>query len=133
MAILTFPDAEQLVVDFLKNRAELTGVIVDSRPPAGFDGTQKVVLVSHMGGAWVDDQHLDQPLLDLEAYGPDKPTAHTVALSARACVLELADTVYGSAAVVDVSEADGPRWLPDYTRSAANRYRSTIRLLLRLG
>lgn len=133
VAILTFPDAEQLVVDFLKNRAELTGVVVDSRPPAGFDGTQKAVLVSHMGGAWVDDQHLDQPLLDLEVYGPDKPTAHTVALSARACVLELADTVYGSAAVVDVSEADGPRWLPDYTRSAASRYRSTIRLLLRLG
>ncbi|GAA2395816.1 hypothetical protein GCM10010420_21700 [Streptomyces glaucosporus] len=133
MAILTFPDVERLVVDFLENRAELAGVVVDNRPPAGFDGTQKAVLVSRMGGAWVDDQHLDEPLVDLEVYGPDKTTAHTVALSARACVLELADTVYGGAVVVDVSEADGPRWLPDHNRPAGNRYRSTIRLLLRLA
>ncbi|GAA1358101.1 hypothetical protein [Streptomyces beijiangensis] len=133
MSILTFPDAERLVVDFLKNRAELAGSVVDNRPPAGFDGTQKAVLVSRVGGAWVDDQHLDQPLLDLEVYGPDKTTAHAVALAARACVMELAGTVYGTSAVSDVIETDGPRWLPDYNRPAGNRYLFTVRLLLHLG
>ncbi|MEU8958762.1 hypothetical protein AB0C93_31240 [Streptomyces sp. NPDC048518] len=131
VSILTFPDAERLVVDFLKNRAELTGSVVDNKPPAGFDGTQKAVLVSRVGGAWVDDRHLDQPLLDLEVYGPDKSTAHGISLAARACVLELTGTSYGGAVVTDVAEADGPRWLPDYNRPAGNRYLSTVRISIR--
>ncbi|GGZ15429.1 hypothetical protein GCM10010387_04700 [Streptomyces inusitatus] len=131
MAALTFPDAERLVVDFLKTRPELTGAAVDNRPPAVFDGTQRAVLVSRVGGAWVDDLNLDRPLLDLEVYGPDKTAAHTLALAARACVLELTGTSYGTAFVSDVSEEDGPRWLPDYNRPAGNRYLSTIRLSVR--
>ncbi|MFE9398188.1 hypothetical protein [Streptomyces flavidovirens] len=131
MSPLAFPDAERLVVDHLKNRAELAGVVVDNRPPAGFDGTQRAVLVSRVGGAWVDDLHLDQPLVDLEVYGPDKTTAHTVALTARAALLEATGTVYGGAAVTEVAEADGPRWLPDYNRPNANRYLSTVRISIR--
>ncbi|WP_030678233.1 hypothetical protein [Streptomyces sp. NRRL B-1347] len=133
MSVLDFPDAERLIVDFLKNRPELAGATVDNRPPAGFDGTQKAVLVSRVGGAWVDDQHLDQPLLDLEAYGPDKTAAHAVALAARACVLGLAGTAHGSAVVTDVAESDGPRWLPDYNRPRGNRYLTTVQLRLRLA
>ncbi|MFE4334260.1 hypothetical protein ACFRQM_34070 [Streptomyces sp. NPDC056831] len=131
MSILSFPDVERLVVDFLKDRTELAGTVVDNRPPAGFDGTQKAVLVSRVGGAWVDDLHVDQPLVDLEVYGPDKATAHGIALAARACVLELIGTAYGTAVVTDVKEADGPRWLPDYNRPAGNRYLATVRLSVR--
>ncbi|CAL9302763.1 MULTISPECIES: hypothetical protein [unclassified Streptomyces] len=131
MSPLAFPDVERLVVDHLRNRPELTGVVVDNRPPAGFDGTQQAVLVSRVGGAWVDDLHLDQPLVDLEVYGPDKTTAHTVALTARAALLAATGTVYGGASVTEVAEADGPRWLPDYNRPAANRYLSTVRLSIR--
>jgi hypothetical protein len=131
VAILNFPDVERLVVDFLKNRTELAGTTVDNRPPAGFDGTQQVVLVSRAGGAWIDDLHLDRPLIDLEVYGPDKTTALGVAHTARACVLELTGTRYGTALVTDVDEADGPRWLPDYNRPAGNRYLATLRLSIR--
>ncbi|WP_432092144.1 hypothetical protein [Streptomyces sp. bgisy100] len=130
-ALIAFPDVERLVVDHLKDRPELAGVTVDNRPPAGFNGTQKAVLVSRTGGAWVDDQHLDQPLVDLEVYGPDKTAAHGVALAARAALLQARGTTYGSAYVTDVVEADGPRWLPDYNRPAGNRYLSTVRLLIR--
>ncbi|MEV4439682.1 hypothetical protein AB0K09_11785 [Streptomyces sp. NPDC049577] len=130
-ALLAFPDVERLVVDHLKNRAELAGVLVDNRPPGGFDGTQKAVLVSRSGGAWIDDRHLDQPLVDLEVYGPDKTTAHGVALAARAALLQVRDTSYGTAYVTDVAEEDGPRWLPDYNRPAGNRYLSTVRLSIR--
>ncbi|MFF3767238.1 hypothetical protein ACFYYR_24530 [Streptomyces sp. NPDC001922] len=130
-ALIAFPDVERLVVDHLKDRAELAGVTVDNRPPAGFNGTQKAVLVSRTGGAWVDDQHLDQPLVDLEVYGPDKTAAHGVALAARAALLQARGTTYGGAYVTDVVEADGPRWLPDYNRPAGNRYLSTVRLLIR--
>ena len=129
--IVTFPDVERLVVEHLRNRPELAGVWVDNRTPAGFDGTQRAVLVSRAGGAWVEDLHLDQPLVDLEVYGPDKPAAHTLATATRSALLSVRGTTFGTAVVTDVAEADGPRWLPDYNHGAANRYRSTTRLSIR--
>ncbi|MFG2138025.1 hypothetical protein [Streptomyces sp. NPDC048650] len=129
--LIVFPDVERLVVDHLKNRAELAGAVVDNRPPAGFDGTQRAVLVSRTGGAWVDDLGLDRPLVDVEVYGPDKTAAHGLALAARAALLQARGTSYGTAHVTDVVEADGPRWLPDYNHPAGNRYLSTMRLLIR--
>jgi hypothetical protein len=128
---VTFPDVERLVVDFLTARPELSTATVNNVPPAGFTGTQQVVLVSRAGGAWIDDQHLDQPLVDFEVYGPDKTTAHTLALKVRSALLALRGTTYGTAYVSDLVEADGPRWLPDWNRSAANRYYSTVRLVIR--
>ncbi|MFP8884676.1 MULTISPECIES: hypothetical protein [Streptomyces] len=128
--LLAFPDVERLIVDFLGDRPELTGVTVDNVPPAGFDGTQRVVLVSRVGGAWVDDLHLDNPLVELEVYGPDKTTAHTDSLGMRAALLQLRGTTHGTATVTDVVEADGVRWLPDYNRLDANRYLTTVRLSL---
>lgn len=128
---VVFPDVERLVVDHLKNRPELAGVLVDNRVPPGFDGTQKAVLVSRSGGAWVEDLRLDRPLVDLEVYGPDKPTAHALATAARTALLTVRGTAYGTAYVTDVAEADGPRWLPDWNHAAASRYLSTTRLSIR--
>ncbi len=128
---INFPDVERLVVDLLKDRTELAGVVVDVQPPAGFDGTQRAVLVSRVGGAWAEDPRLDNPLVDLEVYGPDKPAAHTVSLVARALMLQLRGVVYGAATVLDVVEEDGPRWLPDYRHATASRYVSTTRLVVR--
>ncbi|MEE1751730.1 hypothetical protein [Streptomyces sp. SP18CS02] len=127
----TFPDVEAIVVDLLSDRPELAGAIVDETPPPGFDGTARAVIVSRRGGAWIDDLHLDQPLIELEVYGPDKPAAHTLANAARAVLLQSAGTVHGSSTVTDVSEADGPRWLPDYLYTAANRYLCVLRFSLR--
>lgn len=131
MPSIVFPDVEQLVVDYLRNRPELAGILVDNRTPAGFDGTQRAVLVSRAGGVWVEDLQLDQPLVDLEVYGPDKPAAHSLANAARGALLSMRGATIGSAVVTDAVEADGPRWLPDYNHGAASRYRSTTRLSLR--
>ncbi|PRH79097.1 hypothetical protein C6N75_11490 [Streptomyces solincola] len=127
----TFPDVEALVVDLLSDLPELAGAIVDDEPPAGFDGTQRAVIVSRRGGAWIDDLHLDQPLIELEVYGPTKSAAHILANQARAVVLNSAGTVLGTSVITDVSEADGPRWLPDYLYTAANRYLCVLRLSVR--
>jgi hypothetical protein len=129
--LVRFPDVERLVVDTLKDRTELAGVVVDNRPPPGFNGTQKAVLVSRVGGAWIDDERLDQPLVDFEVYGPDKSATHAVALAARALAISLRGVSYGGAVVVDVVEEDGPRWLPDYHHPGSNRYLSTVRLVIR--
>jgi hypothetical protein len=129
--VAVFPDIERLVVDTLAASPGLSGVVVDNRVPPGFDATTRAVLVSRAGGIWVDDEHLDHPVVDLEVYGPDKPTAHTVSLTARALALGLRGVVYGGAAVLDVVEQDGPRWLPDYVRPNVNRYLFTVRLSVR--
>ncbi|MCF2532717.1 hypothetical protein [Yinghuangia soli] len=129
--LITFPDIERLVVDYLDARPEMAGTTVDNRPPAGFDGTAKTVLVSRVGGAWLDNQRLDAPLVDLEVYGPDKTAAHTVALTTRALLMQARDAALSGAVVADVAEEDGPRWLPDYNHAAANRYVMTYRLTVR--
>ena len=128
--LISFPDIEMLVVDNLKDRSELDGALVDNRLPAGFDGTRRAVFVSRSGGVWTDDD-LDQALIDLEVYAPDKPAAHLLSLAARGLVLQLEGTSYGGALVTDVREEDGPRWLPDYVHGGVPRYRSTTRLSVR--
>ncbi|MBC2877442.1 MULTISPECIES: hypothetical protein [Streptomyces] len=130
-ASITFPDVERLIIDNLRYRSEFTGVIVDNRPPAGFDGTQKAVLVSRTGGAWVDDLHLDQPLVELEVFGPDKTAAHTLSLLVRTALLQLRGSTYANAVVADVVETEAVRWFPDFNRPAGNRYRTTVWFALR--
>ncbi|MFI1966840.1 hypothetical protein ACH429_22450 [Streptomyces pathocidini] len=89
------------------------------------------MLVSRVGGAWVDDLHLDQPIAELESYSPDKTAAHTISLSARAALFQLRGTAYGTAVVTDVVEEEAARWLPDYNRPAGNRYLTRVRLFIR--
>ncbi|MER5772671.1 MULTISPECIES: hypothetical protein [unclassified Streptomyces] len=131
-----FPDVQKIVVDLLTQSLSATaGVTVVESPPVGFNGTTKTVVVSRRGGAWIDDLHLDQPLIELEVYGPTKSDAHVLANDARAALLGMAgrviDTSVPKTTITDVSEADGPRWLPDYVYTAANRYLCILRLFLR--
>ncbi|MEU0600153.1 hypothetical protein ABZ484_18200 [Streptomyces sp. NPDC006393] len=127
----TFPDVQAIVRDLLKTRPELANAYVDDAPPTGFDGTQQAVLISRMGGAWIDDLHVDQPLIQLEVYGPQKSVAHSLANAARATLLAATGTVFGTSFVSDVTEEDGPRWLPDYIYAGANRYVCVLRLSVR--
>ncbi|MFJ8231745.1 hypothetical protein ACIQ9E_17575 [Streptomyces sp. NPDC094448] len=127
----TFPDIEAIVVDLLRNRPELGGAVVDESPPAGFNGTQRAVIVSRRGGAWVEDLHVDQPLIELEVYGPDKTSAHVLTNAARAVLLRSRGLALGTSVITDVSEADGPRWQPDFVYAGANRYQCVLRMTVR--
>ncbi|MEU6377513.1 hypothetical protein [Streptomyces sp. NPDC046909] len=124
----TFPDVEAMVVDVLGDDSRLSGAIVDVQAPSGFDGTAAAVLVNRRGGAWVGELHVDQPLIELEVYGPTKHAAHLLANDARQAVLAMANNRYGTNLVTEVEEQDGPRWLPDYLYSAANRYVTVLKL-----
>ncbi|MFR9795513.1 hypothetical protein ACL02U_06330 [Streptomyces sp. MS06] len=129
----TFPDVEALVVDILQAAPALSTTTVAVSAPSGFDGTQQAVLVNRRGGAWTGDLHVDMPLIELEVYGPDKPTAHSTANAARQALLAALGNTYGANTITDVEEKDGPRWLPDYLYSAAQRYVSVTRLSLTVG
>ncbi|MER6952913.1 MULTISPECIES: hypothetical protein [unclassified Streptomyces] len=125
-----FPDVEALVVDILEADSALSTAYVAVDPPENFDGTTAAVLVNRRGGAWVGELHVDQPLIELEVYGPTKQAAHVLANSARRALLAAAGNRYGTNLITEVEEQDGPRWLPDYLYSAANRYVNVLKVFL---
>ncbi|MET8166953.1 hypothetical protein ABZT34_22320 [Streptomyces sp. NPDC005329] len=125
-----FPDVEALVVDILEADSALSTALVAVEPPANFDGTSAAVLVNRRGGAWIGELHVDQPLIELEVYGPTKQAAHVLANSARRALLAAAGNRYGTNLITEVEEQDGPRWLPDYLYRAANRYVTVIKVYL---
>ncbi|MER5433902.1 hypothetical protein [Streptomyces sp. NPDC002588] len=123
-----FPDVEAMIVDVLEDDSRLSGAIVAVQAPTGFDGTAAAVFVNRRGGAWVGELHVDQPLIELEVYGPTKQAAHVLANDARQAVLAMANNRYGTNLVTEVEEQDGPRWLPDYLYTAANRYVTVMKV-----
>ncbi|MFD9316691.1 hypothetical protein ACFWDQ_03085 [Streptomyces sp. NPDC060053] len=125
-----FPDVEALVVDILEADSALSTALVAVEPPANFDGTTAAVLVNRRGGAWIGELHVDQPLIELEVYGPTKQAAHVLANSARRALLAAAGNRYGTNLITEVEEQDGPRWLPDYLYRAANRYVTVLKVYL---
>ncbi|MCX4764327.1 hypothetical protein OG562_25880 [Streptomyces sp. NBC_01275] len=125
-----FPDVEALVVDILEADSALSTALVAVEPPEGFDGTTAAVLVNRRGGAWVGELHVDQPLIELEVYGPTKQAAHVLANSARRALMAAAGNRYGTNTLTEVEEQDGPRWLPDYLYRAANRYVAVLKVYL---
>ncbi|MFB7498438.1 hypothetical protein ACFC09_27760 [Streptomyces sp. NPDC056161] len=126
----TFPDVEAMVVDILDDDPRLSGALVTVQAPPGFDGTAPAVFVNRRGGAWVGERHVDQPLIELEVYGPTKHAAHVLANDARQILLSAAGNRYGTNLITEVEEQDGPRWLPDYLYSAANRYVTVIKVFV---
>lgn len=125
-----FPDVEALVVDILEADSALSTALVTVDPPSDFDGTTPAVLVNRRGGAWVGELHVDQPLIELEVYGPTKQAAHVLANSARRALMAAAGNRYGTNLITEVEEQDGPRWLPDYLYSAANRYVTVLKVFI---
>ncbi|MEU3598805.1 hypothetical protein ABZ714_08755 [Streptomyces sp. NPDC006798] len=140
----SFPDVEEIVVKLLQEAQSKLGadVHIGQSPPAGFNGTQPAVLVSRRGGAWLEDLHVDQPIIELEVYGPTKAAAHILANKARGVLLPLRGRTFAPAppappgsittVVTDVVELDGPRWQPDFIHAGANRYESVLRFVLRV-
>ncbi|MER6078587.1 hypothetical protein ACFY6U_30750 [Streptomyces sp. NPDC013157] len=124
----SFPDVEAMIVDVLDDDPRLSGATVAVQAPTGFDGTTPAVFVNRRGGAWVGERHVDQPLIELEVYGPTKQAAHVLANDARQILLSMANNRYGTNLVTEVEEQDGPRWLPDYLYSAANRYVTVMKV-----
>ena len=120
---LVFPNIERVVVAFLDARPELDGVSVGVDLPSGFDGTQRAVRVSRVGGVFIQDDLRDNALTRIDAYGPDKTAAHAVASLVRGLLPLIPDARHeGGAVVSDVAETEGPYWFPDSRNANASRY-----------
>jgi len=117
---LVFPDVEQAVAEFVRARPELSGVPVGTSVPPGFDGTQRAVVLTRLGGVYLDDDRLDNAEVRLDSYGPDKTAAHAVALAVRGVLPILSAS--GGTVFPDVTELQGPCFVLDRRHSDANRY-----------
>jgi hypothetical protein len=123
VAPLVFPNVESVVASFLQGRAELTGMPVGSDVPAAFDGTQRAVVLTRLGGLYVDDDQLDHAEVRIDSYGPDKVSAQPVALTVRGLLpLLVAGNLQDGVVISDVTEIQGPLFSIDLRHSGANRY-----------
>jgi hypothetical protein len=125
---LAFPNVESLVVAFLGGRAELAGVPVAVRLPAGYDGKTPAVTVTRVGGEFGSDELIDRALIRVDTYNGDKAGALDLAGTVRGLVWLMPDQQQPGGPVTDVSEQRGPSWLRDPGLAGANRY--TTRYLL---
>jgi hypothetical protein len=106
-------------------------VAVDVTLPADFDGTARAVVVNRLGGAYAQDDGLDDALALIDTYGGDKTAAHAVANAVRG-VLPLLTSVghAGGTVVSEVEESQGPCWAPDRRHDNASRYVMRYRLVV---
>lgn len=128
---LVFPDVEQAVAGFVRARPELSGIPVGSSVPPGFDGTQRAVVLTRLGGVYLDDDRLDNAEVRLDSYGPGKTAAQAVALALRG-VLPLLDAPGSGTVFSDVAELQGPCFVLDRRFSDANRYVMRYRFVARV-
>jgi hypothetical protein len=128
---LFFPDVEAVVAGFLAGRPDLAGVPVGSLLPAGFDGTQRAVVVTRLGGVFADDDRVDTAEVRFDSYGPGKVAAHAVARLVRGLLPALPATVLPDGVVcTDVSEVQGPCFSRDRRNADAERYIMKYRFAL---
>jgi|SRR3954468_254648 hypothetical protein len=123
-----FSNVETLLVAFLGARSELTGVPVAVRPPAGYDGTSPIVVVTRVGGEFSVDDEIDRALVRVDTYGRDKAGALDLTGTVRGLMWSMPQV---QPLVTDVSETRGPSWLRDPGFAGANRY--TTRYLLHVS
>lgn len=128
---LLFPNVESVVAGFLQSRPELSGVPVGSLVPPGFDGAQRAVVLTRLGGVFLDDDLLDNAEARIDSYGPDKVAAHGLALVVRGLLPLLTQATLADGVVLtDVSEIQGPCFSIDRRHSDANRYLMKYRFVL---
>lgn len=119
------PDAEEVFAKFLAGRPEMAGVLVGTRVPSTYDGSQKVVRIVRIGGGADYLLRFDRPRFDIDCFGPDKASASDLTTLVRRLAIfdvRYSDLSAYGASVSEVIEDVGPQWLdePDYPN--AGRY-----------
>lgn len=122
--LVTFPDAEQVVLDHLD---EQMGVDVGSHVPT--PRPTPFVLVRRLGGTRLNEA-ADNAMLGVEAWGETAPTAADLIQEARALIHAMRGGVHSGVAVYRVTEIGGPAQLPD-PLSDQPRYVLTVQVAMR--
>ena len=122
--VITFPDAESLVIDHLNdNMTEpVHGTVPNPRPDT-------FVTVTRTGGP-KRNIVTDEPTLTVDSWAQTKATAHDLAQEARGLINSLLGQSLNGVPVKRVDELAGPAWFPD-PLSDQPRYRQSFSIALR--
>lgn len=119
----TYPDAEDLLVDYLK---AIVGVPVHTRVPRA--RPDRWLQIRRSGG--VDDVVRDRPRIDIFAWGVDDDATHDLLATARTAIHALHGTTLLGPACYGVEEFLGPTRADD-RETGTPRMWMTVELSLR--
>ena len=114
MVLRLLPSPEQVAVAHLKGHASITALVgtrVATQLPA--EATFPFLTVSLVTGEEKVADHLDEAILQLDAWGADKAGADLLIRTARAVMRAAPDVAHTRAVVNDVRTVSVPRWSPD--------------------
>jgi hypothetical protein len=126
--VTAFGDAEAAVVDILTADGNLLGVNV-ATDLIGYSAGRwlRVVRTGGIPTMWM---RVDNPVIEIGAYAPDKGAALDLAVAARAAVYAARGQYSGNGlALYDVADSDGLSWSPDERNPALARYLFTLALV----
>lgn len=123
------PNIEKLVLDALFADAAAVAVFGDrmgAELPDTFPDGQRL-RVWRVGGSPVDEEpeHLDRPLLQVEAYGETKEDAYASMAAGLDALLGLAGQAVPGAVITKVQRVSGPSWSRDPTTNTP-RYLAAV-------
>lgn len=128
LPVVVFPDAEQLVVDYLTDRLG-GGVHVGTDLPEDLAAAVPVVAVSLLDSDEVLDFVLEDAILDIEVVAADKGAASDLARLVSAHMKAMPDVTFDGARVYRVKRQELV-WMPDEVTELP-RYEMTFDVLVR--
>jgi hypothetical protein len=124
-----FGDAEAAVVAILAADPRLAGVTV-ATDLVGYSGADRWLRVGRTGGIPTLWMLVDNPVIAVAAYAPDRGAAFDLAGTARSAVYSAQGAYVGHGlALYDVMDVDGMVWSPDTENPAVARYVFTLALV----
>lgn len=122
-----FGDAEAAVVDILTAAPGLAGVNVATDLVGYADG--RWLRVARTGGTPTMWMRVDNPVIEIAAYAPEKGDALDLADAARTAIHAARGYIGNGLALYDVADTDGLAWSPDERNPALARYLFTLVLV----
>lgn len=121
MPLRLMPDVEALTVAYLKAAASVQA-IVGSRVASERPVTLPAVTVLLVTGTEKMREHLDEHVLQIDAWATDKATASLLARTTRAVLLRAPEVPHARGVVSHVRTVTPPRWFPDTADNQRPRY-----------
>lgn len=134
MVTTPFPNAEVVMIAYLRTLSLPANTMVVRSLPTDYDGSQIVVRVNRIGGAahWPDK---DSPVYELRCWGPDIDTASTLLDVVRTGLswMELANADFTAVGAVFSNPAErlGPQWFDEEAYMSAGSYMFELNLDIR--
>lgn len=124
-----FGDAEAAVVAILQTDATLAGIDV-ATDLVGHSSSDRWLRITRTGGIPTLWMRIDNPVIEIAAYAPDKATALDLAGTARAAVYAARGQYVGNGlALYDVMDTEGLTWSLDEQNPVQARYVFTLALV----